>query len=131
MEAEVGDGDPRRSSGVPLVRRSDLAARLPVWAGLFIQHTSVGAFDGRRYTLFDDAMISMRYGWNLSHNGLCESGSAEGYTNLLMTLIMAVSTGSSPSPTRFGHRDLRRTAMVAISLTCGWIALELERPHGP
>ena len=38
------------------------------WAIPFMLESSVVAIDGRRYFgLFDDAMISMRYAWNLSH----------------------------------------------------------------
>ncbi len=68
------------------------------WALGFIYHSSYVAVDGRRYfNLFDDAMISMRYAWNFSHgNGLVwNAGDAErveGYTNLLMTLMMSIAT---------------------------------------
>lgn len=66
------------------------------WALAFIYHSSYVAADGRRYfNLFDDAMISMRYAWNFSHgNGLVWNVGerVEGYTNLLMTLWMAVAT---------------------------------------
>jgi len=43
-----------------------------LWACLFIYKSSFIAIDGSRYfSLFDDAMISMRYAWNFSHgNGL-------------------------------------------------------------
>lgn len=66
------------------------------WALAFIYHSSYAAVDGRRYfNLFDDAMISMRYAWNFSHgNGLVWNVGqrVEGYTNLLMTLMMSVAT---------------------------------------
>jgi arabinofuranosyltransferase len=66
------------------------------WASLFIYKTSFVAIDGRRYfCLFDDAMISMRYAWNLSHGlGLVWNPGeyVEGYTNPLMTLLMSLST---------------------------------------
>ena len=66
------------------------------WALAFIYHSSYVASDGRRYfNLFDDAMISMRYAWNLAHgNGLVWNAGVrvEGYTNLLMTLIMSIAT---------------------------------------
>lgn len=66
-----------------------------LWALAFILHTSVVAFDNHRYfSLFDDAMISMRYSWNLAHgNGLVwnRGEHVEGYTNLLMTLLMTPS----------------------------------------
>jgi arabinofuranosyltransferase len=67
-----------------------------LWSSVFICKSSTIAIDGRRYfSLFDDAMVSMRYGWNLSHGfGLVWNPGerVEGYTNLLMTLLMALST---------------------------------------
>ncbi|MDD5308632.1 MAG: hypothetical protein PHU25_15045 [Deltaproteobacteria bacterium] len=66
------------------------------WAALFILKTSFVGLDGRKcYCLFDDAMISMRYAWNLSHgNGLVWNPGerVEGFTNLLMTLVMSLAT---------------------------------------
>ncbi|MCK4817631.1 hypothetical protein KA005_17815, partial [bacterium] len=63
-----------------------------LWAGVFIFKTSFVAIDGQRYfSLFDDAMISMRYAWNLAHGyGLVWNPGehVEGYTNLLMVLLM-------------------------------------------
>ena len=63
---------------------------------MFIRKTSFIGLDGKRYfCLFDDAMISMRYAWNLSHGfGLVwnEGERVEGFTNMLMTLYMSVST---------------------------------------
>ena len=73
-----------------------LSALFGAWALAFIYHSSYAASDGRLYfNLFDDAMISMRYAWNLSHgNGLVWNAGEyiEGYTNLLMTLVMSVAT---------------------------------------
>ncbi len=67
-----------------------------IWAAIFIAKTSFVAIDGKRYfSLFDDAMISMRYAWNFSHgNGLVWNPGefVEGYTNFLMTLIMSLAT---------------------------------------
>jgi arabinofuranosyltransferase len=67
-----------------------------VWALTFIYHSSYVAIDGRLYfNLFDDAMISMRYAWNFSHgNGLVWNvgDRVEGYTNLLMTIMMSIAT---------------------------------------
>ncbi len=67
-----------------------------VWCGFYIYRSSFIAIDGQRYfSLFDDAMISMRYAWNLSHgNGLVWNVGeyVEGYTNLLMTLVMVPVT---------------------------------------
>src|SRR3972149_6686977 len=65
-----------------------------VWSGLFVYRASFVALDGRRYfSLFDDAMISMRYAWNLSHgNGLVWNlgQRVEGYSSILMVLVMAL-----------------------------------------
>jgi arabinofuranosyltransferase len=67
-----------------------------LWSSFFIYKSSVIAIDGKRYFgLFDDAMISMRYAWNLTHGlGLVWNPGerVEGYTNLLMTLWMALPT---------------------------------------
>jgi hypothetical protein len=71
-----------------------LAVAYTVWAGLFIYRSSYIAIDGHRYFgLFDDAMISMRYAWNLAHGlGLVWNAGerVEGYSNLLMALLMSV-----------------------------------------
>jgi hypothetical protein len=67
-----------------------------LWSAAFIYRTSFIAIDGKRYfCLFDDAMISMRYAWNFSHGaGLVWNAGerVQGYTNLLMTLIMSFAT---------------------------------------
>ena len=67
-----------------------------VWAAFLIANSSFVAIDGKRYfSLFDDAMISMRYAWNFSHgSGLVWNPGefVEGYTNFLMTLIMSIAT---------------------------------------
>jgi hypothetical protein len=64
------------------------------WAGALIYRSSVDMGSaGRYYCLFDDAMVSMRYAWNLAHGlGLTWNPGehVEGYTNLLMTLYMAI-----------------------------------------
>ncbi len=64
------------------------------WAWAFIHVSSFVSPDGvRRYYLFDDSMISMRYAWNLVHGqGLVWNPGArvEGITDFLMTLYMAV-----------------------------------------
>jgi arabinofuranosyltransferase len=65
------------------------------WSSLFIFNSSF-IVDGTRYfCLFDDAMISLRYAWNLSQGtGLVwnEGERVEGFTNMLMTLYMSVWT---------------------------------------
>lgn len=66
------------------------------WCLVFIYRSSFIAIDGKRYfCLVDDAMISMRYAWNFSHGyGLVWNPGeyVQGYTNLLMTLLMSFST---------------------------------------
>jgi len=74
-----------------------IGACFVAWASLFIYQSSFIGIDGRRYfCLFDDAMISMRYAWNLSHGfGLVWNPGGEyveGYTNPLMTLLMSLPT---------------------------------------
>ena len=73
-----------------------ISACFVAWASLFIYYSSFVGIDGRRYfCLIDDAMISMRYAWNLSHGlGLVWNPGeyVEGYTNPLMTFIMALPT---------------------------------------
>ena len=73
-----------------------IVALFVLWALYFIFRTSFIATDGRRYfTLFDDAMISMRYAWNASHGiGLVFNPGerVEGYTNLLMVGLMTLCT---------------------------------------
>ncbi len=70
-----------------------IAALFGLWAGWFICRTSFVGIDGHRYfSLFDDAMVSMRYAWNFAHgNGLVWNlgERVEGYTNLLQTLVMS------------------------------------------
>lgn len=67
-----------------------------IWSASFIYQSSIIGIDGKRYFyLFDDAMISMRYAWNFSHGqGLVWNHGEyiQGYTNLLMTLLMSAST---------------------------------------
>lgn len=67
-----------------------------IWGITFIYNSSFVAVDGKRYfCLFDDAMISMRYAWNFSHGlGLVwnQDEYIQGYTNLLMTLLMSFAT---------------------------------------
>lgn len=64
------------------------------WAVALIARGSFVAIDGQRYfSIFDDALISMRYAWNLAHgDGLVWNPGerVEGYTNLLMVFLMAI-----------------------------------------
>ncbi len=75
---------------------ASIGAGFVAWASLFIYRSSFVGIDGMRYfSLFDDAMISMRYAWSLSHGfGLVWNPGeyVEGYSNFLMTLIMSLAT---------------------------------------
>jgi hypothetical protein len=88
-----------------------IAGLYSIWGLAFIYHSSHVGSDGRLYfVLFDDAMISMRYAWNLAHgNGLVWNPGeyVEGYTNLLMTLLMALASSIFE----------KRYAVLAIQLT--------------
>jgi hypothetical protein len=65
-----------------------------IYAALFIYRTSFVVHGERYFSLFDDAMISMRYARNLAHGyGLVWNPGGErveGYTNPLWVLFMAV-----------------------------------------
>jgi arabinofuranosyltransferase len=63
------------------------------WAAVFIARSSVETEQGRFFCLFDDAMISLRYAWNLAHgDGLVWNPGerVEGTTCFLFTLYMSV-----------------------------------------
>lgn len=71
-----------------------IAVAFLAWAAAFIASTSLVGVDGQRYfSLFDDAMISMRYALNfVQGNGLVWNPGeyVQGYTNVLQTLIMSL-----------------------------------------
>lgn len=73
-----------------------IAAGFLLWSAVFIFRASIVAIDGKRYfTLFDDALVSLRYAWNFSHGlGLVWNPGerVEGFSNLLMTLLMVFPT---------------------------------------
>ncbi len=73
-----------------------IGAAFAAWGIAYIVHASFIAMDGHRYfSLVDDAMISMRYAWNLAHGeGLVWNPGerVEGYSNLLMVLWMSAAT---------------------------------------
>src|SRR5262245_21829379 len=63
-----------------------------VWASRFIAASAIETHYGRRFCLFDDAMISLRYAWNLAHGaGLVWNPGEriEGVTSFLFTVAMA------------------------------------------
>jgi hypothetical protein len=69
-------------------------AAFVTYAALFIYRTSFVVGGERYFSLFDDAMISMRYAKNLAngHGLVWNPGGerVEGYTNLLWVLYMAL-----------------------------------------
>ncbi len=62
------------------------------WSAHFIKLSSTRGPDRRiYYALFDDAMITMRYAWNLAHGAGCvwnPGERVEGFTSPLMMLLM-------------------------------------------
>jgi hypothetical protein len=63
------------------------------WAARFIVRSAVETESGRRYCLFDDAMVSLRYAWNFAHgDGLAWNPGerVEGITSFLFTLVMSL-----------------------------------------
>jgi hypothetical protein len=70
-----------------------LVAAYVFWAALFIARSTVETDEGRYHCLFDDAMVSLRYAWNLAHGeGLTWNPGerVEGTTCFLFTLYMAL-----------------------------------------
>jgi hypothetical protein len=63
------------------------------WAARFIALSSVQTGEGRYFCLFDDAMVSLRYAWNLAHGqGLVWNVGerVEGFTNFLTVIYMSL-----------------------------------------
>jgi hypothetical protein len=70
-----------------------LAAIYLGWAARFVARSAVETSGGRYFCLFDDAMVSLRYAWNLAHgDGLVWNPGerVEGITSFLFTIVMAV-----------------------------------------
>lgn len=86
--------------------------------------------DGRRYFLLgDDAMISMRYAWNLAHGrglGWNAGEHVQGYTNLGWTLIMA-ACHLLPLPDRVMALLVQLIALAAHLMTALYVYRHLER----
>jgi hypothetical protein len=87
-----------RSFAVGLVRRDRIVRTVAVlmaalWTPIAIFGHSAVVSGGRRWFLFDDAMISMRYAHNLAagHGLVWNTGQrVEGYTNFAWTVLLAV-----------------------------------------
>src|SRR6478752_10436629 len=103
-----------------------------VYAGLFIYRTSFVVGGERYFSLFDDAMISIRYGRNLAHGyGLVWNPGArpvEGYTNpawvLYMTAIHLLPVAASKTSLVV---QITAALLLAINLIfVGGMALEVS-----
>jgi hypothetical protein len=99
----------------------------------FIISSSFIAMDGHRYfSLFDDAMISMRYASNLAHgNGLVWNMGerVEGYTNLLMVLIMT-PVNAIVTARRFASLPVQVLGIVTL-LGISYFGLKVMRDLEP
>ena len=103
-----------------------------VISAIFINRTSFDLNGQRTYTLFDDAMISMRYARNLAEgNGLVwnEGEHLEGYTNFLWTLYMA-ALHILPVPDRLMSLLVATTGAVLLALGV-WLAAKLAELIAP
>jgi arabinofuranosyltransferase len=63
------------------------------WAARFIARSAVVTSSGRCFCLFDDAMVALRYAWNLAHgDGLVWNPGerVEGITSFLSTIYMTL-----------------------------------------
>jgi hypothetical protein len=118
------------------VKRLPLALALfALWSAAFVGRWTIVGSDGQAHpSLADDAMISMRYAWNLAHgDGLVYNPGerVEGYSNLLWTLLMALLVAL------FGREGGVLAVQAAGMLTClGTLALlprlvQRLRPRGP
>jgi len=98
-------------------------AGFATWAGWFIYETSfVLPDDDRYYCLFDDAMISMRYAWNLAHGeGLVWNPGerVEGITNLLWTFYMAVFAGLLAKPAAVLAVQISGAVLILVAAAFG------------
>jgi len=113
-----------------------LSASFLAWSICFIFLSSFVAVDGKRYfCLFDDAMISLRYAWNLAHgNGLVWNAGeyVQGYTNFLMTLLMALpAVIMDKSDTVFCIQIIGSAMMLGIAYLTMLIADRVIHPANP
>jgi hypothetical protein len=95
-------------------------------SAVFIARSAFHVQGGTAFSLFDDAMISMRFARNLAagHGLRWNVGGrpVEGYSNLLWTLWMAV-------PHRLGVNDLKTSLFVMVS-AAGLLAANIFFVHG-
>jgi hypothetical protein len=97
-----------------------------VLSAAFIARSAFHTQGGTAFSLFDDAMISMRFARNLvAGHGLrwnVAGRPVEGYSNLLWTLWMAV-------PHRLGVSDLKTSLFVMVS-AAGLLGANIYFVHG-
>ncbi len=93
-----------RSGGAPLAWRWAPVVAVVVLAGAFVARSAFMVNGEVFFSLFDDAMISMRYSRNLvdGYGLVWNPGEVpvEGYSNLLWTLWMAALHALRPSPAK-------------------------------
>lgn len=118
-----------RQASKPKLEKAVIAAisiGFIIWSAVFIYRSSLIGIDGKRYfCLFDDAMVSMRYAWNFSHGlGLVWNPGerVEGYTNFLMTLLMALATLILDKSTAVLFMQL---AGVGFMLTIAYLSMRI------
>ena len=104
---------------------------LVLWFALFIQRGSFEVAGQSIYTLFDDAMISMRYAQNLAagHGLTWNAGETpvEGFTNPLWTLWMALLhlVGIAPSTVALWVSVTSACTVLATAFTMRMLAHEI------
>jgi hypothetical protein len=107
-----------------------VAAIYVAWAATFIARSAVETDDGRYFCLFDDAMVSLRYAWNLAHgDGLVWNPGerVEGITSFLHAMIMTIGAlflGKSAAAL------FVQITGVALVLGVAYSARELSRSLG-
>lgn len=107
-----------------------------LYAAVFILRTSFVIGDERYFTLFDDAMVSMRYAKNLvdGHGLVWNPGGerVEGYTNPLWVLVMAVAhlLPLAPSKVSLAIQVLGAVLMMANLVVVGKLAGHLSGGSG-
>jgi len=104
------------------------------WAAWFISRSSFVTIEGtRRFCLFDDAMISLRYAWNLAHgHGLVFNPGerVEGFTNLLQVLVMTVPAAVLSKPAAvLAMQLLGVLVMLAVAWCCARAAALCRQPR--
>ena len=121
----------RRTTSPADVRFALLLLGFVCYAGLFIYRTSF-VVDGERYfSLFDDAMISMRYARNLARGyGLVWNPGGErieGYTN---PLWVSLHVGHPPSSVAASKTSLPSRSPAAALLAANLVFVPPHRPRG-